>query len=107
MDFSDLPAHIQDAYRRADGIHAEGAYSFDREYFAGLGRYPEESPLFGTTPVNDKRRQAIIALVEGGATEGERSAAQSALERHDAAAMSHSARMGRLDSEAAEYGGAA
>ena len=107
MEFADLPAHVQDAYRRSDGIHAAGAYSFDQLYYNDLGRYPEESPLFGTTPVNDKRRQAIIALIERGATEGERSAAQAALERHDAAAVSHSARMGRLDSEAAEYGDAA
>ena len=104
MDYSDLPANIQDAYRRADGIHAEGAYSFDREYFKGFGRYPEESPLFGTAPVNDSRRAAIQNLITGGATEGERSAAQAAMERLDAAANAHAATMGRLDNEASSFG---
>lgn len=105
MDFSDLPASIQDAYRRSDGIHAEGAYSFDREYFQGLGRYPSESPLFGTTHVNDKRRAAIQNLIDQGATEGERSAAQAAMERLDAAAGAHSSRMAGLDNEASSFGG--
>ena len=104
MEFSDLPAHIKDAYRRSDGVHAAGAYSFDQLYFNDLGRYPEESPLFGTTPRNNSRRAAIQALVTGGATEGERSAAQAALERHDAAANEHAARMGRLDNEAGSFG---
>lgn len=62
----------------------EGAEAFDREYYAMFGRYPEESPLFGTTPRSaDPRRQAILNLVERGATEGEREAARAALERID------------------------
>lgn len=59
----------------------------------------------GLHAASSSRRAGIVALIEGGATEGERTAAQAALERHDAAAVSHNARMGRLDSEAAEYGG--
>jgi hypothetical protein len=52
----------------------------------------------------DRRRAAIQALISGGATEGERSAAQAALERYEASADSHAARMGRIDSEASSFG---
>jgi hypothetical protein len=55
-------------------------------------------------PSDDRRRAAIEALIVGGATEGERSAAQAAMERLDAAADAHAGRMGRLDSEASGFG---
>lgn len=64
----------------------QGVDDFDAEYFRMFGRYPEESPLYGTSPRNDRRRAAIVALVERGATEGERAAARTALERLDRAA---------------------
>lgn len=78
-----------------------GAASFDREYYNSYGRYPEESPLYGTTPPpqatrsaspgSDERRARIEALVTGGATEGERAAARAALLRIDASAAEHEA----------------
>lgn len=59
-----------------------GVDAFDAAYFARFGRYPEESPLYGTTPrTADPRRAAILNLAEHGATEGEREAARAALER--------------------------
>lgn len=64
---------------------APGAYAFDKLYYAEEGRYPEESPLFGTAPrgarPGDHLRESIRALIEGGATEGERDAARLAFER--------------------------
>lgn len=72
------------AYLRDNGQFAAGAYSFDKLYFEEEGRYPSESPLYGSTPRgDDPRRQAILNLVERGATEGERDAARAALERID------------------------
>lgn len=62
----------------------KGVDDFDAEYFRSFGRYPDESPLYGTTPHSaDPRRQAILNLIERGATEGEREAARAALERID------------------------
>jgi hypothetical protein len=62
-----------------------GAARFDREHFEQFGRYPEESPLYGTTPQqDDPRRAAIQALIDRGATEGERAAARAAMHRLDA-----------------------
>lgn len=85
--FPELTPEQWAAYVQESGIHAAGAYIFDRDYYASLGRYPEESPLFGTTPHaplgDDPRRQAIQNLVERGSTEGERAAARAALERLD------------------------
>lgn len=60
-----------------------GVDAFDRSYFETYGRYPEESPLFGTTPTSTRRRDAIQALIDRGATEGERAAAQAAMLRLD------------------------
>lgn len=58
----------------------EGVDAFDRSYFARFGRYPDESPLSGTPRESDHRRQAILNLVERGATQGERDAARRAYE---------------------------
>lgn len=64
--------------------YQQGVDDFDAEYFRMFGRYPEESPLYGATPrAADPRRQAILNLIEHGATEGEREAARAALERID------------------------
>ena len=62
-----------------------GVDAFDRAYFERFGRYPEESPLYGTPgPMrDDPRRAAIQSLIERGATEGEREAAREALRRID------------------------
>lgn len=65
--------------------YQEGVDAFDAAYFARFGRYPDESPLYGTTPpAASQRRQAILNLIEQGATEGERAAAEAALSRFDA-----------------------
>ena len=72
-----------------------GVDAFDAEYFRMFGRYPAESPMRAAPP--DPRRAAIQNLITGGATEGERSAAQAAMERLDAAADAHAATMCRLD----------
>ena len=60
--------------------YQQGVDDFDDEYFRLFGRYPEES----TRRPPDPRRAAIQALIEHGATEGERAAARAALERLDA-----------------------
>lgn len=79
-----LTAAQWEAYVAQEGVHARGAAIFDRDYFADFGRYPEESPLYGTTPAAaSPRRQAILNLIERGATEGERDAARAALARVD------------------------
>ena len=69
----------------SEADYQEGVDAFDRAYFERYGRYPEESPLYGTQgPRSDTaRRQAILNLIEGGATEGERDAAREALRRID------------------------
>ena len=72
-----------------------GVDAFDRSYYERFGRFPEESGLTVESVRNEGRRQRIAALVEQGATAGERAAAQAALERID-----HSDRMSRLDREA-------
>lgn len=62
----------------------QGVDDFDRNFYARFGRYPEESPLYGTTPQQaDPRREAILNLIERGATEGERDAARAAFLRID------------------------
>lgn len=58
---------------------------FDRDFYAEFGRWPAASPLVGTTPVSARRRAAVQALIDRGATEGEREAARAALARLDAA----------------------
>lgn len=64
---------------------AAGNYAFDTSWYAEYGVYPPESPLYGTTPRSaDPRRVAIQALIDQGATEGERAAARAAMERLDA-----------------------
>ena len=88
--------------RDAEADAQEGVDAFDAEYFRLFGRYPAESPMAQRPP--DARRAAIQNLITGGATEGERSAAQAAMERLDAAAHSHAANMGRLDGEAESFG---
>lgn len=67
-------------YRDVEAEQQAGVDEFDRAYFRMFGRYPEESEL--RPP--DRRREAIQALVEQGATEGEREAARLALERIEA-----------------------
>ena len=76
------------------------------EEMYGTARTPPARgiPASPVDPRYDRRRGAIQALVTGGATEGERSAAQAAMDRLDAAAESHAGRMGRMDSEAESFG---
>lgn len=60
---------------------------FDREFYAEFGRWPAESRLAGTAPPGDDRRRAAIqALIDHGATEGGRAAARAAMQRLDATA---------------------
>lgn len=77
--------------------------AFDREFAATFGRYPTESPLFGTRPENTARRQAIQNLVEQGATEGERAAARAALLRLDAEPDDDAARLAQDLQDEADY----
>lgn len=65
-------------------VRAPFLEDFDREFHAEFGRWPTESPLAGTSPVSDRRRAAIQALIDRGATEGERDAARAAMARLDA-----------------------
>jgi len=62
-----------------------GADAFDRAYYRRFGRFPEESPLSIASVRDERRRAAILALAEHGATEGERQAARAALRRLDEA----------------------
>lgn len=52
---------------------------------------------------HDRRRAAIKALIMGGATAGERAAAEAALARVDAETAEHAATMDRLDVEADSF----
>jgi hypothetical protein len=57
---------------------------FDTEFYEEFGRFPAGSPRAGTSPASSRRRTAIQALIDRGATEGERDAARAAMERLDA-----------------------
>ncbi len=57
---------------------------FDQGFYEEFGRWPAESPRAGTSPASSRRRSAIQALIDRGATEGERDAARAAMERLDA-----------------------
>lgn len=79
-----------DWFEQLRDIQAEmlaGADAFDRAYYRRFGRFPAESPLSEQSLRLEHRRAAIQALVEHGATEGERTAARAALTRLDAAAL--------------------
>lgn len=69
----------------SEADYEAGVDAFDRAYYERFGRYPEESPLYGSQgPRGDTaRRQAILNIIELGATEGEREAAREALRRID------------------------
>lgn len=58
----------------------EGVDAYDAAFYKRFGRYPDESPLSAPT-ASTRRREAIQALIDRGATEGEREAAKSALHR--------------------------
>jgi hypothetical protein len=70
-----------------------GVDAFDRAYYAKYGRYPAESAAAQDT--NPRRRAAIQALIEQGATEGERAAARAALGRLDHTTHAEQDRMQR------------
>ena len=84
--FEELTADVQAAYvaQVRNPLSAPGAYEFDVLYYEAEGRYPSESPLFGTTPQSasmSRRMEAVQRLVEPGATAGERAAAEAAMAR--------------------------
>lgn len=79
-----------DWFEQLRDIEAEllaGADAFDRAYYRRFGRFPVESNLSVEAIALERRRAAVQALVEHGATEGERQAARAALSRLDAAAL--------------------
>jgi hypothetical protein len=61
-----------------------GADAFDRDYYQRFGRFPAESQLTEASLAAGRRLSAIRALIEQGATEGERAAASAALGRLEA-----------------------
>ena len=82
-----------DWFEQLRDIQAEllaGADAFDRAYYRRFGRFPAESTLSVEAIALERRRAAVQALVEQGATEGERAAARAALSRLDAAALGES-----------------
>ncbi len=75
-----------DPFQQLRDIQAEmlaGADAFDRDYYRRYGRFPAESALTVGAVHDAETRARIQALVEHGATEGERAAARAALERID------------------------
>lgn len=94
------------AEREADRPYVSAPFleSFDRDFYESFGRWPTGSPFEGTAPRRTARQSArrdkVAALARHGATEGERRAAEAALERIDAERVEHAERMGRLDDEA-------
>ena len=77
-NYADFLRQAREEYARET---AEEATEQERER-GGFRRASEEPPLT-TVRASDPRRQAIINLVEHGATEGEREAARAALARID------------------------
>ena len=76
-----------DPFQQLRDIQAEmlaGADAFDREYYKRYGRYPAESELTPEVVATERRRTRIQALIEHGATAGERAAARAALGRLEA-----------------------
>lgn len=78
--------------RDAEQDAREGVAAYDEAFFKRFGRYPDDSThrpedTPGSTAAAPRsaspRRQAILNLIERGATEGEREAARAALERID------------------------
>lgn len=80
-----------------------GVDAFDQAYFERFGRYPDDSPLAQQAPADARRRAAIQALVDQGATEGERSAARAALARLDAEPDPEASRFAQDLADEADY----
>lgn len=89
--FHDALRAAREQYRR-DTLHE----ATDRERAAAPGSVGRAAAGHSQA---GRRRAAILALVERGATEGERQAASAALERIDDESRQHRATMDRLDSE--------
>jgi hypothetical protein len=79
--------------RDVEAEKSAGVDAFDQAYFERFGRYPDESAA--AADPNPRRRQAIQALIEHGATEGERAAARAALGRLDTPSHAEHDRMQR------------
>jgi hypothetical protein len=76
-----------DPFQQLRDIQAEmlaGASQFDQDYYRRFGHYPSESELTPEVVDYERRRSSIQALIEGGATAGERAAASAALGRLEA-----------------------
>lgn len=75
---------MPDPFEHGRDLEAEflaGVDAFDRAYYERFGRFPAESPLSIASVRDARRRAAIEALIERGATPGERAAAEAALRR--------------------------
>lgn len=95
----------QDWFEQLRDVQAEllaGADAFDRAYYRRFGRFPLESELSVEAIALERRRAAIQALAEQGATEGERTAARAALARLDVAARSELDPIGEFPAAAFE-----
>lgn len=77
-------AESEDWFQQLRDVQAEmlaGADAFDRAYYRRFGRFPAESELTPASIRSARKLAAIQALIEHGATSGERAAAQAAMQR--------------------------